>query len=116
MRQTTLFEKPGGEETIDSGRVILFALGDFQARGKVLAERDLPLDRLRGAFKRAAQVHGVQELRDETVVATLKALGAQVREVPPFVAKHPYRVIVNLKLAERAQQAYQEMLAAMKEG
>ena len=100
---------------MDAGQVILFALGDFQSRGKVLAERELPLDRLRGAFKRAAQVHGVQELPDEAVVATLKALGAQVREVPPFVAKHPYRVIVSLKLAERAQQTYQEMLAAMRE-
>jgi hypothetical protein len=58
----------------------------------------------------------VQELPDETVVATLRALGAQVREVPPFVAKHPYRVIVNVPLAERAQQAYQEILAEMKKG
>jgi hypothetical protein len=116
MRQTTLFEKPGGQEAVDVGQMVLFALGDFQARGKVLAERDLPLDRLRGAFKRSAEAHGVQELPDETVVATLRALGAQVREVPPFVAKHPYRVIVNVKLAERAQQTYQEILAAMKKG
>lgn len=116
MRQTTLFEKQSGQEAVDAGRMILFALGDFQARGKVLAERNLPLDRLRGAFKRAAEAHGVKELPDETTVNTLRALGAEVREVPPFVAKHPYRVIVPVKLAERAQQAYQEILAAMKQG
>jgi hypothetical protein len=115
MRQTTLFEKPSGQEAVDAGRMILFALGDFQARGKVLAERDLPLDRLRGAFKRAAEAHGVKELPDEAVVRTLRTLGAEVREVPPFVAKHPYRVIVPIKLAERAQQAYPEILAALRQ-
>ena len=114
MRQPTLFEKKSRPGAVDAEQVILFALGDFQARGKVLAERDLPLDRLRGAFKRAAEAHGVEELSDEATVATLGKLGAVVREVPPFVAKHPFRVIVPTRLAERAQQAYQEILATMK--
>lgn len=114
MRQPKLFEKQSEGEAINAEQVVLFALGDFQARGKVLAERDLPLDRLRGALKRAAEAHGIAELSDERAVATLRTLGAQVREVPPFVAKHPFRVIVNEKLAARAAQSYQEILALMK--
>jgi hypothetical protein len=35
-------------------------------------------------------------------------LGAEVRQVPPFVAKHPFRVIVPDELAERAQHTYRE--------
>ena len=35
-------------------------------------------------------------------VAALAALGASVRRVPAFVAKHPYRVVVSAPLAERA--------------
>src|SRR3982750_2769534 len=104
MRQPTLFERRSKQAAVDHERVVLYALGDFQGRGKVLAGRDLPLDRLRGALKRATEAHGIEELSDEEAVAAFRALGAEVREVPPFVAKHPFRIIVPTSLAERAQR------------
>lgn len=116
MRQPTFFEKPDGQDAVDNERVVLYALGDFQMRGKVLAQRDLPLDRLRGAFRRATEAHGIEELSDEEVVSTLRALGAEVRQVPSFVAKHPFRVIVPEELAERSRVSYQEILASLKAG
>ena len=115
MRQPTLFEKRSGEGAVDLGRVVLYALGEFQARGKVLAQRDLPLDRLRGALRRSTDAHDIEELSDEAAVATLKSLGAQVRQVPPFVAKHPFRVIVPQELAERSRHAYQEIIDTMRQ-
>jgi hypothetical protein len=48
-------------------------------------------------------------LPDERAVAALKALGAVVRQVPSFVAKHPFRVTVPKELAARALEAYREM-------
>ena len=102
MRQPTLFEKTS-ERELDAERLVLFALGDFQSRGKVLIDRDLPLDRLRGALKRAADNFGVAPLADEPAVATLEQMGAQVRRVASFFAKHPYRVIVPEELATRAK-------------
>ena len=114
MRQSTLFEKRSGGAA-DASRVVLYALGDFQARGLVLAGRDLPLDRLRGALRRATEAHGVEELSDEEAVAAFRSLGAEVRQVPPFVAKHPFRVIVPEELAERARLAYEEILASLKQ-
>jgi hypothetical protein len=83
-------------------RLALYALGEFQSRGKALAERELPLDRLRGALRRAAEVLGVAEPGDEQAVAALEAVGARVRRVPPYVAKHPFRVTAPSELAERA--------------
>ncbi len=115
MRQSTFFEKQGGERAIDPEQVVLYALGDFQARGKVLAQRDLPLDRLRGALRRASEAHDIEELSDEDAVAAFRALGAEVRQVPSFVAKHPFRIIVPVELAERSRLAYQEILAALKQ-
>ena len=115
MSQPTLFGKPGRGGGADLEQVVLYALGDFQARGKVLAGRELPLDRLRGALRRACEAHGVGDLSDEEVATIFRSLGAQVREVPPFVAKHPFRVLVPQELAERAQGDYQEMLAQMKQ-
>ena len=104
MQQPTLFGHEGPPaETFDVARLILHALGDFQARGKVLAGRELPLDRLRGALRRAADSFGVRELDDERAAAALQALGANVRRVPSFVAKHPFRVTVPADLAERAR-------------
>jgi hypothetical protein len=114
MRQPTFFEKQDGEDAIDSEQIVLFALGDFQARGKVLAQRDLPLDRLRGALRRASDAHGIEELSDEDAVAAFRSLGAEVRQVPSFVAKHPFRVIVSTELAERSRLSYEELLAALK--
>jgi hypothetical protein len=115
MRQSTLFEKRSGKGGVDLGQVVLYALGDFQARGKVLAQRDLPLDRLRGALRRSSDAHDIEELSDESAVQTLRALGAEVRQVPSFVAKHPFRVIVPVELAERSRHAYQEIIETLKE-
>jgi hypothetical protein len=108
MKQTELF---AGKETADAGeidRVVLYALADFQLRGKTLAERELPLDRLRGALRRAADAFGVAELSDEDAVAAIQTLGGRVRRVPPYVAKHPFRVTVSAEVAERAKQFYRD--------
>ena len=108
MRQNSFFDveaKPGEH---DAARLVLYALGDFQVRGKVLAGRDLPFDRLRGAFRRAAVTFGAPELDDEAVAATLDALGAKVRRVPTFFAKHPFRVIVPEPLAEKSRRFFLE--------
>lgn len=108
MRQPTFFEKDGSAGETDTSRLVLYALGDFQARGKVLAERDLPFDRLRGALRRAAEVFGADELGDEQAASALTSLGANVRRVPTFVAKHPFRVVVPASLAERAREFLKE--------
>jgi hypothetical protein len=47
-------------------------------------------------------------LPDERAVAALRTLGADVRQVPSFVAKHPFRVTVPGALAARALSAYRE--------
>lgn len=109
MKQTSFFEKQTKHDDVDLERVALYALGDFQARGKVLAERDLPLDRLRGALKRAAEAFDIEELTDESAVMILSRLGAEVRRVPTFVAKHPFRVIVSQELAERARKLFSKI-------
>ena len=108
MRQPTFFDKNTNDGAPDLERLVLYALGEFQARGKALVERDLPLDRLRGALRRAAEVFGADELDDEQSVATLGALGARVRRVPSFFAKHPYRVTVPAELAARAKDYFEE--------
>jgi hypothetical protein len=107
MRQPTLFEKKGSGSSASAEQVVLYALGDFQSRGKVLAQRELPLDRLRGALRRASEAFGVEELNDEQAVSAFYALGAQVRRVLPFVAKHPFYITVPTELATRARDVYQ---------
>jgi hypothetical protein len=107
MDQPTLFGRRTGESLIAGEELVLYALGEFQARGKALADRELPLDRLRGALRRAAEAFGVEELNDEDAAAAFAALGARVRRVPPFVAKHPYRVTVPPAVAARARDFYQ---------
>ena len=103
MRQPTFFDQQQQPaDSPEAERIVLHALADFQRRGKVLAGRDLPLDRLRGALRRAAEASGAAELDDVRAVAALSALGASVRRVPSFFAKHPYRVVVPDELAERA--------------
>jgi hypothetical protein len=109
MRQTTLFDRESESKGASAERLLLYALGEFQVRGKILAGRDLPFDRLRGAFRRAAEAFGVAELGDEEAAAALAALGAQVRRVPTFFAKHPFRVLVPTTLAERARGFFLEM-------
>lgn len=107
MKQTELFVEPKTSDEVAPDRIVLYALADFQLRGKVLAERELPLDRLRGALRRAADVFGVAELSDEDAVAAIQRLGGRVRRVPPYVAKHPFRVIIPSAVAEHAKQLYQ---------
>ena len=111
MHQPSFFAKQDKAQSVAAEQMVLRALGDFQARGKVLAERELPLDRLRGALRRAAEAFDVEEMTDEQAATTLISLGASVRQVPSFVAKHPYRVTVQTELAERGRLAYQESLS-----
>ncbi|MBA2621746.1 MAG: hypothetical protein H0U87_11155 [Acidobacteria bacterium] len=96
--------------SVQSETVILYALGEFQARGKVLAERELALDRLRGAFKRAAEKYDAAEFSDEKIAETLEKMGAKIIRVPSFVAKHPFRVTVQSELAEKAGEFYKRAL------
>jgi len=112
MNQPELFEPE--TENVEIEKILLFGLGDFQSRGKVLADRELALDRLRGAFKRAAEKFGFPELSDEQIAVGLKNLGAKVVEVPNFVAKHPFRVTVLTSTADRARRFYNETLAREK--
>lgn len=109
-QQPTLFDRQSRGQAVDDERLVLYALGNFQARGKILVERDLPLDRLRGALRRASDAFGVEELEDERAVSILAALGAQVQRRHSFAAKHPYHIIVPQALAERAGRAYEEII------
>ena len=104
--QPKLFEQPLERVSIED--VLLYALGDFQSRGKVLADRELALDRLHGAFLRAFEKFGIAELPDEQIVEGLKNLGATVVEVPSFVAKRPYRVTVSTEIGGRAFESFNE--------
>ena len=108
MRQDSFFDVGAEPGERDNARLVLYALGDFQERGKVLAGRDLPFDRLRGAFRRAAAAFNAPELDDESAAATLGALGANVRRVPTFFAKHPFRVVVPEPLAEKSRRFFLE--------
>ncbi|HEX8639268.1 MAG TPA: hypothetical protein VF692_14455 [Pyrinomonadaceae bacterium] len=105
MNQPTLFEATEKKAEID--KILLYALGEFQSRGKVLAERELALDRLRGAFKRACEKFEIGELPDEKIAEYLEKLGATVKKVPSFVAKHPFRITATIDLAEKAKEFYQ---------
>lgn len=104
--QQKLFEP--AEKTVDIQTVLLYALGEFQSRGHVLANRELALDRLHGAFVRASAKFGIRDLADETIVEGLLKLGAVVNELPRFVAKRPYRTIVAMELANSARELFLE--------
>lgn len=106
--QPTLFEVK--TTAVEDERLTLYALGEFQSRKKVLADRELALDRLLGAFKRAAEKFGAPEFTDKQVTENLEKLGAKVVEVPNFVAKHPFRVTVSKELAEKAGEFYKQTL------
>ena len=108
MRQNSFFDVETNSGEQDAARLVLYALGEFQARGKVLAGRDLPFDRIRGAIRRAAAALGMPEPGDEATAAALTALGANVRRVPTFVAKHPFRVVVPEPLAEKSRGFFLE--------
>ena len=114
MKQPTLFEERSKDRPDGGERLTLFALGEFQARGKALANRELPLDRLRGALRRASEALGCEEPDDDEAARSFAALGAHISRVPPFVAKHPYRVTVPPPLAARALEFYEEIVARRK--
>lgn len=109
MTQPTLFDQPQ-IEIVAAEQIVLFALGEFQARKKELAERELPLDRLKGAFRRAAEHFKTNELSDDALAEELRALGARVVQMPAFRAKHPFRVTVNRNLAENALEFYKQQI------
>ena len=90
---------------------MLYALGEFQSRGFVLAERELPLDRLLGAFKRAAEHFNIAEISDEKIAENLEKLGAKINKLPSFVAKHPFRITINQNLAEKSVSVFNENAA-----
>ncbi len=106
--QPALFEVEA--TAVEMERLTLYALGEFQSRGLDLAERELALDRLLGAFKRASEKFGVVELTDEQIAESLAKLGAKVVEVPSFIAKHPFRVTVSRNLSEMANESYVQIL------
>lgn len=103
--QPTLFEPP----PVDAEKVLLYALGEFQGRGKILAERELAFDRLHGAFRRAAEKFQIPESADEAIVELLEKMGARIVRKQSFVAKHPFRVTVHSELAERAKKVFEEI-------
>lgn len=105
MAQPGLFD--GGTEATTLERALLFALGDFQSRKKVLADRELALDRLRGAFLRAFARFEISEPSDEAVAAALERLGAHIKRVPSFVAKHPFRITVPHAMARAAAEIFE---------
>jgi hypothetical protein len=112
--QPTLFDKPGGP--VAHEQIVLFALGDFQSRGKILVDREIALDRLLGAFRRAAEFFESDHLSDLEIVTQLSALGSKIHEVQRFVAKHPYRVEVPKSLATRAEDFHTMMIGQANKG
>lgn len=107
MNQPTLFDLPAAN-IVAPEDFVLYALGEFQARKKELVGRALPLDRLKGAFRRAAEVLRTNEPPDDALAEELKKLGARVVRVEQFVAKHPFRITVNQDLAARALDFYRK--------
>ncbi len=109
IEQPSLFKAESAAPDIE--RILLYALGEFQSRGKVLANRELALDRLRGAFKRATEKFGTEAFADEQIVKGLEKLDAKIIKVPNFVAKHPFRVTISAELAERAKTVFNRLLS-----
>lgn len=106
--QPTLFDSP--KQNTETERVLLYALGEFQSRGKVLIDRELPFDRLHGAFRRASEKFQIEELGDEMIVIALEKMGAKIVRKPSFVAKHPFRVTIESGLAAKAKEIYEQTL------
>lgn len=106
--QPSLFET----ETVnaETKNVLLFALGDFQNRGFELVGRKLALDRLLGAFKRAFEHFGIEEVSDDDLALGLEKLGAKIDKVPNYVAKHPFRVTVTEELAQQGLKTYKSQI------
>lgn len=106
QNQPNLFDENG--VNVSDEKVILYALGDFQSRGKILAGRVLPLERLLGAFRRAFEKYRIEPFKDSEIAGILGKLGAKVIAVPEFVAKHPYRITVFSDLAKVAKNCFDE--------
>ena len=104
--QLGLFDPPAAVSVEDA---ILYALGEFQARGHKLADRELALDRLRHAVDRACDRFRVEVLPDQALASALEEIGAKVVEIPEYFAKHPYRVTVPSPLASTAMNVYHQM-------
>lgn len=102
--QLKLFD--GDANTRRHSDVLLYALGDFQARGHTLSRRELAFDRLYGAFKRAFGRFGLEIPTNREIAVQLSALGADVRELPAFAAKRPYRVTISEELARKSAEFY----------
>lgn len=102
--QPGLFDPPSEDARIDEA--VLYALGEFQTRGFELSGRRLALDRLLGAFRRAFEEFDLGPVEDSEIAERLRSAGAEVEEVPGYVAKHPYRVTVRKQLAEISLKAY----------
>ncbi|MBC7795483.1 MAG: hypothetical protein H7Z37_01260 [Pyrinomonadaceae bacterium] len=108
MSQQNLFDGSDKSIEIDYKKLILFALGEFQSRGKELINRELPFDRLRGAFRRAGEHFKYSVISDEDLARELEKLKAKIVRVPTFVAKHPFRVTVDKALGNIALEFYQD--------
>lgn len=107
--QPTLFEAARrAEKASDAGKILMYALGDFQNRGFALTGRKLPLDRLLGAFRRAFEHFDQREMSDEKIAEILGGLGAKIEKVPSYVAKHPFRITVFEDLAEKSLELFKE--------
>ncbi len=104
--QPQLFDP--SETTVDIKTVLLYALGEFQSRGHELADRELALDRLHGAFLRAFEEFGVPAVSDEVIAQGLRNLGANVVELPIFVAKRPFRVTVSKEIGDKALEWFRD--------
>jgi hypothetical protein len=105
--QLGLFDSPAAAVSFED--VLLYALGEFQARGHRLADRELALDRLHGAFTRASQKFGIGEPSDEMIADLLQSLGANVTKLPKFVAKRPYRIVISKALSQRASDTWRRV-------
>lgn len=105
--QLGLFDSPAARVSFEDA--ILYALGEFQARGHKLAARELALDRLRHAVDRACDKLRLERPSDETLASLLKQVGATVVEIPNYFAKRPYRVTVPAPLASSALTVYHRL-------
>ena len=103
----TLLDRPASRVSLEE--VLYYALGEFQARGHKLADRELALDRLRHAIDRACETFSIEFPSDETVATELKNAGAKVVEIPNYFAKRPYRVTVTSALASQALTVYHQI-------
>ncbi|HXF06914.1 MAG TPA: hypothetical protein VNM72_16090 [Blastocatellia bacterium] len=75
------------------------AIGEYLARGKKIYP-NMPIARLLGAL-------GRQGIAPEHAARALELIGAQVTEVPTFVAKFNYRVTFPPDVLDRCRRAYQ---------